>query len=398
MVAAAVRPSSDVGPTTMNAAPCPAAMPAPPPITVSSWKLPANTPPTNAAEIIAQVEYYFSDQNLRQDAHLLGMAGGDPMGPVNLKHIMSFNKMKKFKPMSAVRDALRHSNMVEVTPDNKHVRRKHSMKVSLLVKPRLDPNRQRKAELAEIGLTKKMAEPTGFEDNATNGPLTPAEYEQDRQDYDPELGFCTCLENAVNKFNVRRKMHSNTRHIFEKFITFGGLDMNTGVFQGGPSKVEMKKQGVDKEEIERLSAHFSVPDYISNSLFAQEEGRVDEVTWTVDFMKVAKAFLSSEFLESFDWYDEKQVKTATKVLSNFYKFLLYHDVFPEYQKEIKACLDFCPVAEEELLKLGWVDRTLPGDFNAACSTICRHLSICRVSQARRRRQRVGQLGRQHWVV
>ncbi|KAF2772763.1 hypothetical protein EJ03DRAFT_266188 [Teratosphaeria nubilosa] len=329
------------------------------------------TPPERTAEIIRQVEYYFSDVNLPHDAHMLGLTGGDGNGPVSLSQIMSFRKMKPFRPKTAVREALRQSKFVEITRDNQHVKRRYPLMVPISVKPELNVARVKKAENLAKGLTKKMLEPTGFEINATQGPISPEQHRQDCDRYSTDLSFPDRLENLVNDFNNRRKMHQDTRAIFEKFVISGGLECNTRAFQGGASKKDMKKQGLDKEEIAMLTAYYGVSEEVKEALWAADDGDLDKALWEVDFETVAKAFLSSEFMECFDWHNTAQIRTACLVLYNFYQYAIYHSAFPDHDADIGAAQAACILAENELPKLAFVDQALPGDFNAACSTLMR---------------------------
>lgn len=84
---------------------------------------------------------------------------------------------------------------------------------------------------------------------------------------------------------------------------------------------------------------------------------------------MAKAFLSSEFFQRFDWMEEQVVIDTTNVLKNFYNYLLYHDVAPEFEEDILNAREICNVAAKELPILTAVSRALPGSFNQACSTL-----------------------------
>ncbi|KAK5696619.1 hypothetical protein LTR97_007923 [Elasticomyces elasticus] len=319
---------------------------------------------SSAAEILRRVEFYFSDENLPHDAYLLGFAGVEGTNPVSLSLIMGFKKMKQYRPKTMVREVLRTSTVVEVV-DNKHIRRREPLTVQPTVTPRIDPGRYA-SDLGRVEphLTKNMLKPTGFEPGATEGPITPAQYEK----YSPEENILVRLETAVNSFNANRKMHQNTRAIFEKLMIFGGFAQNSHMFQGGMNKKQMKQEGMDKEEIEQATAHYGVTEQVTDAYWKEfEEG--EKSSWVVDFEAIAKAFFSSQFLQWFDWTDAKQVTTAAQVLRNFYNYLTLHPVCPEYNDQILAARKVCDLAEQELPKLAIVDRSLPGAFNSACSTL-----------------------------
>jgi lupus La protein len=85
-------------------------------------------PPTDdTAEILKQVEFYFSDANLPRDKFLWTVTQADPAGQgwVPISTIISFKRMQRFKSPEAVVAALRQSKeLLEVNEDGTAVRRK----------------------------------------------------------------------------------------------------------------------------------------------------------------------------------------------------------------------------------------------------------------------------------
>ena len=278
---------------------------------------------------------------------------------------LSFKKMRQFRPMSAVRETLKQSTVVEVV-GTKKLKRKSPLTKPITVVPTINENRKKKViPENKQWLTKGMLKPTGFEDYATDGPVAPEGYEQERQDYDPENSFTHRIELAITRFCARRTMHQETRKIFEKFMLFGGIDSNQRQFTGRLDEKSM--EDYTKKEIAELTAYYGVSETVLDGFYADNES--DETTWTVDFEAIAKGFLSSQFTNFFDWYDGEQITRVTNVLRNFYNYLLHHEVCPEYKDQIVVARAMCDVAEEELVKLREVDRRLPGGFNSACSTL-----------------------------
>ncbi|KAK2750371.1 hypothetical protein FQN57_003851 [Myotisia sp. PD_48] len=79
---------------------------------------------SDPVEIRKQVEFYFSDSNLPMDKFLLSKVGGSENRPVELSLLHSFKRMRRFQPFSAVVDALKDSETLQLTDDNKCVQRK----------------------------------------------------------------------------------------------------------------------------------------------------------------------------------------------------------------------------------------------------------------------------------
>lgn len=90
-------------------------------IVTDASKLPQSSDPK---EILSQVEFYFSDNNLPTD-RFLWQATQKNDGWVSIELIHSFKRMHRFQPYEAVVEALRQSpDLLEVSEDGKQVRRK----------------------------------------------------------------------------------------------------------------------------------------------------------------------------------------------------------------------------------------------------------------------------------
>ena len=336
------------------------------PITVSEYVAPVNTnnkelDKSKKDGIIRQVEYYFSEENLPHDVHLLGCLR-EGNGTVSLKRISGFKMMRKFKPMGDIRAALQESTLLELCDEGKRLRRRTPLKSPITVTPRMkDQPQPGLVAKDEPWMTKAMRKPTGFEENPDNKPREPEETEEERKDYHPDVPFVDRIETAITRFRARRKMHQEANKTFSAFLVFGGFRGGQPQFSGGWS--EKSTEDHSKKELAEMNSHWSVVDEVRLTLGD------DDPTWVVDFEDLAKGFLSSQFLSFFIWEDSEVRKTAIGVLRNFYNYLLCHDVCPEYREQIVAARKVCDIAEGELPKLRQASHGLPGDFDKACSTL-----------------------------
>ncbi|GES59168.1 RNA-binding La domain protein [Aspergillus terreus] len=89
-------------------------------------------------EIRKQVEFYFSDSNLPMDKFLLSKVGGSANRAVPLELLHSFKRMRRFQPFSAIVEALKSSETLELTDNDTAVRRKTPLPET--VKDTHDPN------------------------------------------------------------------------------------------------------------------------------------------------------------------------------------------------------------------------------------------------------------------
>ncbi|KDP37969.1 hypothetical protein JCGZ_04612 [Jatropha curcas] len=99
----------------------------------------ALTDPTEGLKhrIIKQVEYYFSDENLSTDKHMIGLMKKKE-GFVPITIIASFRKMKKLtQDHSFIVAALRESSFLVVSADGKKVKRLHPFPLAEFKDPKL---------------------------------------------------------------------------------------------------------------------------------------------------------------------------------------------------------------------------------------------------------------------
>ncbi|KAF2645421.1 hypothetical protein P280DRAFT_513328 [Massarina eburnea CBS 473.64] len=342
-------------------------------MTTPNEKAPVPDDHPDGPEIRRQVEFYFSDENLPTDLHLLQCCGGRENLPVSISRICGFKKMRSYKQKSLIVAALRKSAFLTVTEDGKQISRKVPLQGPCALdesfyeddeitydprvrKPAVHPVPllpQAKAEYPP-GMTKNMMKPTGFEDTYVEAPITPDEAKDEEAMYDPDKSFLERIEIAIQRFKQKRRMHEIYANVFNKWMKFGGVECSQRMF-GGLSKHDIA--AMDKEEIAVATATHNVP-----------WDRGDEKQWVTDFVGVGEAFMSSFFPDHYG-FAPSQIQNGCKVLRSFYNYLLYHSVCPEYNDDLKKARDFCNVAEAELPKINNAGLALPGPFNTAASTI-----------------------------
>lgn len=363
----------------------------------------------DAPAIRKQVEFYFSDENLRSDLFLLQCCSGRDNVPVSMSRICGFRKMRKYKRKVAIA-ALRSSDfldIVDVIEDGKK-KEKIKRKVPLQGKCLLDENFLLETDPIDIkidakipqmrcgedttgdalgdakndgiaydprtkraiaypvaplpqskkplppGMTKNMLKPTGFEPTYAEAPLTPAEAEEELAMYDPKKPISERLEIAIQRFKSKRRMHEMYARIFNKWMKYGGVEVQQRMFRGMD---QASLREMDAEEIAKALATHYVP-------FDRE----DPKKWEVDFLGVGEGFLSSFYPVHYG-HNPKDVATACQVLRSFYNYLLFHRVCSEHTSQLLAARSLCDKAERELPQVFRAGCALPGAFNVAASVI-----------------------------
>ncbi|GAB7330970.1 hypothetical protein MBLNU13_g02480t1 [Cladosporium sp. NU13] len=327
------------------------------------------TQPFEKVELLRQVEHYFSDENLERDAHLLGkLEGGN--GTVSISQVTGWPRMRKFRPLGAVKAALRESKVIEIV-NNRSIRRIEPFDMTKAkVKPRVDEEERKQIQTATLKakpwLTKGMLKRTGFEHDYIEPNLTNEEQQTELDRYSIELPIYDRLQEAVLRYRMNRKFHQDTASLFHAFLNYGGFDERPSAFTGGTSKED--EEGLSKEDKAiRKQVNFVSQDVIQS--LEEADGK-----WIVDFEGVAKGFFSTPFSVQFLWHDDLErdkgvTQAACNVLRNFFNYLLYHNVCAEYSYQIHAAIDALKLIEVEYVKLAEVQTSFPGAFDIACSTL-----------------------------
>ncbi|XP_055029955.2 la-related protein 6a [Misgurnus anguillicaudatus] len=92
-----------------------------------SWQPPD---PELIQKLVAQIEYYLSDENLEHDAFLLKHVRRNKLGFVSVKLLTSFKKVKHLtRDWRTTAYALHHSNLLELNDEGRKVRRRATVPV-----------------------------------------------------------------------------------------------------------------------------------------------------------------------------------------------------------------------------------------------------------------------------
>ncbi|KAE9962682.1 hypothetical protein BLS_010130 [Venturia inaequalis] len=204
---------------------------------------------------------------------------------------------------------------------------------------------------------KKMSEATGWEKNFADAPITPAEHEENLDCYHPDRQVHDRLEVAIQRFKARRKFHTSHSTAFNAWLKFGGVDTGERKFNG---KLD------DKEKLEGMSAFDKAIEFATHQV---GEDKGDPKQWVVDFVGVAEAYLSTEFQKNYFDPDAEQIDLQCGVMTNFYNYLLLHNVCPEYKTEIEAAHTVVKLGRNQLIAIHQLGSLIPGDFNVACSVL-----------------------------
>ncbi|KAJ5370907.1 uncharacterized protein N7496_006999 [Penicillium cataractarum] len=197
-----------------------------------------------------------------------------------------------------------------------------------------------------------LGKPTGFEEYYADGPMTPAEHEESRQTYDPSYPFEQRIQEALTRFQWKRRMENDRRAIFFKYLQYGGVDASQN-YGTGVSPKELKQMSND--EARQARSQTMIPR--------------DRQEQEVNFEEVARGFLSSYYANHYNPDSQESINIATSTIRNLLTYLLYHEVCPEYKDNILKARRICDIASVELWKNVQLVQDGPGKFNESCSML-----------------------------
>ncbi|RMZ75243.1 hypothetical protein DV738_g5575, partial [Chaetothyriales sp. CBS 135597] len=203
----------------------------------------------------------------------------------------------------------------------------------------------------------------GFEEFHADGPLRPEEAAEDQELYSSNFPFINRILAAVRRFERTRKLSSERRDVFYKYLAYGGIDVGPQMFQSVQGFDKGTRETMTKSEMAEAMSQLSVAaddKYDTNS---------PDALYTVDFEGCMKAFLSRRAPEIWGFETEDSVGLVTTTLERFLDYLLQHNVCPEYEKQVLATRNLCRRARPEIWDLAEASLWLPGSFNIACSTL-----------------------------
>ena len=170
------------------------------------------------------------------------------------------------------------------------------------------------------------------------------------------------MQNCITRFRARRRIQADRILYFNEYLFLGGVDCNAAVGTGlhdhdfSDMTVEEKREALATDVIYGTSA--------AGTRFYNG----DKETWTVDFVGVVSGFLSVTLVQLTGCEWDKMSK-GVGIVENFLKYVLHHDVCPEYETDVKKALEVCELARVEWPMLQRIYQQIPGQFNLAATEL-----------------------------
>ncbi|KAL2153536.1 hypothetical protein VTH82DRAFT_4691 [Thermothelomyces myriococcoides] len=206
---------------------------------------------------------------------------------------------------------------------------------------------------------------TGFEEFYCDPPMTPAEYNEERDVIYPwHRPFVDRIEECIQRYRARRRLSSDREYLFSRYLLLGGIDASVRQFQSTRTIGDDILDDATKNSIREMTAD----DVIQRGGGGSRNSRFYNPNypehWDVDFTGVAAGFVS-EHLPTLVGPGTEQFFMGVDVVLNFLKYVDLHEVCPEYADDIKNAQRVCLKALEEIPATTKLLQLLPGQFNAA---------------------------------
>lgn len=221
------------------------------------------------------------------------------------------------------------------------------------------PSRKSMASRGPCALPRNRG--TGFEEFFADPPMTPVEAAEEKVEiYAAKVPFEERIQACIQRFRSRRRLQGDQTVYFNEYLFLGGIDTSQNSFSGLNHKdLKDLTPAERRDTTARDTVH-------SGSSANQQFYNGNREHWSVDFAGVAAGFFSIS-LGQLTGFEKKKIETAIAVVEHFLRYVLQHDVCPEYQDDVESALLVCQQARKECPMLNRLSHDLPGHFNLAAT-------------------------------
>ncbi|EXV06578.1 argonaute siRNA chaperone (ARC) complex subunit Arb1 [Metarhizium robertsii] len=204
---------------------------------------------------------------------------------------------------------------------------------------------------------------TGFEEYFADPPMTPDEAAEEKLEI-----YAERIQSCIRRFRARRRMQGDQIRYFDEYLFLGGIDTSGNAFSGLDTS-DLK----DLTPAQRREA--TVTDTVNGACGADDRFyNGDDEHWSVDFAGVAAGLFSTS-LGQLTGFEPKKTESLIGLVENFLRYVLLHEVCPEYKDNIQSALQVCNQARQEWPALNQLTAELPGYFNLAATELFSSVAV-----------------------
>ncbi|KID99524.1 Argonaute complex, subunit Arb1, partial [Metarhizium majus ARSEF 297] len=210
---------------------------------------------------------------------------------------------------------------------------------------------------------------TGFEEYFADPPMTPDEAAEEKLEiYADCLPFEERIQSCIRRFRARRRIQGDQIRYFDEYLFLGGIDTSGNAFSGLDTS-DLK----DLTPAQRREA--TVTDTVNGACGADDRFyNGDDEHWSVDFAGVAAGLFSTS-LGQLTGFEPRKTESLIGLVENFLRYVLLHEVCPEYKDNIESALQVCNQARQEWPALNQLTAELPGYFNLAATELFSSVAV-----------------------
>lgn len=170
------------------------------------------------------------------------------------------------------------------------------------------------------------------------------------------------MSTCIYGFRTRRRLSPDQSLYFNEYLFLGGVDTSSGPFCGQDAEDPSFISSIERRD-DALNDIVAGPGATSGRFY---DG--NPANWTVDFAGVASGFFSTA-LPALTGLDLASIDRAIAVVEGFLRYILQHDVCPEYEADINNTLRIAARARVEFAAMTQFNASLPGLFNLSGSRL-----------------------------
>ncbi|KHN98472.1 Argonaute complex, subunit Arb1 [Metarhizium album ARSEF 1941] len=204
---------------------------------------------------------------------------------------------------------------------------------------------------------------TGFEEYFADPPMTPDEAAEEKLEiYADCLPFEERIQSCIRRFRARRRLQGDQVLYFDEYLFLGGIDTRGNAFSGLDTS-DLK----DLTPAQRREA--TVSDTVNGACGGDNRFyNGDDEHWSIDFSGVAAGLFSTS-LGPLTGFEPERTECFISLVENFLRYVLLHEVCPEYKDDVESALQICGQARQEWPAVNRLMGGLPGCFNLAATEL-----------------------------
>lgn len=170
------------------------------------------------------------------------------------------------------------------------------------------------------------------------------------------------IQSCIQRFRARRRLQGEQTRFFDEYLFLGGVDTRDHAFSGLDPK-DLK----DLTPTQRREA--TATDIVHGVCGTDDQFyNGDNEIWSVDFAGVAAGYFSTS-LGQLTGFEPNKTESLIGLVENFLRYVLHHEVCPEFNDSVTTALQVCKQAREEWPVLMRLEGDLPGCFNLAATEL-----------------------------